>query len=262
MNDKTSHRQTRVSPSERPTDVRSGWPTLIRLNAEINQKSRLMRVLEFVCCCTRLIRTRTYITTREEQASPNPVPRKTLVLDLDETLVHCTFSKVDRADAVLQLLADHQEVLLYVTIRPGVAELLSRAYQHYDLVVFTASRASYADPVIDLIDPKKRIGLRLFRENCQMSQGKLVKDIEQLGKDLSQVIIVDVSGKQNTPESFALHPDNGVLIRSFYDDKADTELRKLAELLEELAPVADVREVLRSHAMSADVSSDLSLRQV
>lgn len=202
MNDKTSTKRRtlrRVCPSERPTSdhvLRSGMRSMLGLSAVAAvERPRMLRLLAFLCCCVRFSGSRTYVTTRAEvDGSPAPIAftKKTLVLDLDETLVHCTFSKIEKADAVLQLLADHREILLYVTIRPGVAELLSRADRFYELVVFTASISLYADPVIDLIDPKKRITLRLFRENCQITQGKLVKDIEQLGRDLSQVIIVDV----------------------------------------------------------------------
>lgn len=191
MNEK---RQRRVCPSQRPTDdpvIHSGLGSMLGIAA----RPRVVRWLQVLCCCVRFVGSRTYITTRAEVVkSPAPLAftKKTLILDLDETLVHCTFSKLEKADAVLQLLADHKEVLLYVTIRPGVADLLTLADRYYELVVFTASISLYADPVIDLIDPKKRISQRLFRENCQMAQGKLVKDIEQLGRDLSQVIIVDV----------------------------------------------------------------------
>ena len=53
-------------------------------------------------------------------------------------------------------------------------------------------------------------------------------------------------------------------IRSFYDDKDDRELGKLGELLEDLALVPDVREVLRfrSQALSEDLSAEVSLRRV
>lgn len=55
-----------------------------------------------------------------------------------------------------------------------------------------------------------------------------------------------------------------MLIRSFYDDKEDRELGKLGELLEELAMVPDVREVLRfrSQSLMEDVSAETSFKRV
>jgi len=46
------------------------------------------------------------------------------------------------------------------------------------------------------------------------------------GIDLSQVIIVD-----NQFQSFALQPDNGIPISSYFYDPADSELRCLADYL-------------------------------
>ena len=48
------------------------------------------------------------------------------------------------------------------------------------------------------------------------------------GIDLSQVIIVD-----NQFQSFALQPDNGIPISSYFYDPTDSELRCLADYLVE-----------------------------
>jgi hypothetical protein len=53
-------------------------------------------------------------------------------------------------------------------------------------------------------------------------------------------VIVD-----NIPESFGFQPFNGIPVNSWYDDKEDRELYKLAGFLKELANVDDVRRVLR-----------------
>jgi len=42
---------------------------------------------------------------------------------------------------------------VYVAIRQGVKEFLDKMSEIYELVVFTASLAKYANPVLDYIDP-------------------------------------------------------------------------------------------------------------
>jgi CTD small phosphatase-like protein 2 len=63
-----------------------------------------------------------------------------------------------------------------------------------------------------------------------------------LGRDVSKTIIVD-----NVAENFMLQPDNGIFIRSWFEDMKDTALYELAPLLEEIAikRPSDVRQALR-----------------
>ena len=63
-----------------------------------------------------------------------------------------------------------------------------------------------------------------------------------LGRDLWKTLIID-----NLYESFLRQPDNGILIKSWYGDMADSELFTLLPFLKGLVEdqVPDVREVLR-----------------
>lgn len=63
----------------------------------------------------------------------------------------------------------------------------------------------YADPVADLLDRWGVFRARLFRESCVFHRGNYVKDLNKLGRDLQQIIIVD-----NSPASYIFHPDNAV----------------------------------------------------
>jgi CTD small phosphatase-like protein 2 len=51
----------------------------------------------------------------------------------------------------------------------------------------------------------------------------------------------------NVAENFQLQPDNGIFIRSWFDDMTDTALDELGPLLKEIVKkqVLDVREALR-----------------
>ncbi|KAJ2076682.1 hypothetical protein H4R24_005562 [Coemansia sp. RSA 988] len=165
--------------------------------------------------------------------------RKCLVLDLDETLVHSSFREVEQPDYVVPVVLEGQEHSVYVVKRPGVDEFISVMGQYYEVVVFTASLSMYADPVLDLLDKKKVMHHRLFRESCNLYNGNYVKDLSRLGRDITQSIIID-----NSPASYAFHPNNAIGISTWLNDQMDTELRDLIPFLIDLTTVDDVSAVL------------------
>lgn len=138
-----------------------------------------------------------------------------LVLDLDETLVH---------------YSEHDGMGSY-EIRPGMQEFLQRMHANgYELIIFTAATQDYADWVIDQIDPDRLIHHRLYRQHALPWGPIFVKDLSRMGRDLDRVLIID-----NVQENFMLQPHNGIFILSWYDDPNDTALFALTPLLEELA---------------------------
>lgn len=82
--------------------------------------------------------------------------------------------------------------IVYVSVRPGTYEFIESLAKYYDVVLFTASLKEYADPVMDILDPKRFAVSRLFREHCVVIDSQLVKDLRCLDKDLCSVIIIDV----------------------------------------------------------------------
>jgi len=173
---------------------------------------------------------------------PEDVHKKCLVLDLDETLVHSSFKPISGADFVIPVEIDDQVHQVYVAKRPGVDQFLKRMAPLFEIVVFTASLAKYADPVLDLLDPDRLVRHRLFREACVNHKGNYVKDLSKLGRKLQHIIIID-----NSPASYMFHPNNAVPIDSWFDDMNDTELLELIPFLEDLAKVDDVCAVLDQH---------------
>lgn len=47
-------------------------------------------------------------------------------------------------------------------------------------------------PVMDYIDPDRKAIERLFRDSCTSLKNGLTKDLTKLGRDLKDVVIVDV----------------------------------------------------------------------
>lgn len=187
----------------------------------------------------------------EPQVGRN-VGRKTLVLDLDETLVHSSFRPV-KAPIVLEVEIDGAFHKVYVLKRPGCDEFLSHVLKLYEVVIYTASMAKYADPLVDILDPKKET-LRLFRESCsRVSGGGYVKDLSLLGRDLRKVSIVD-----NSPTCYSLQPHNAIPIKTWRGDPDDTELLDLIPILEALVGVDDVPATLK-WVLTADLPEDEAL---
>lgn len=167
------------------------------------------------------------------------VNRKCLVLDLDETLVHSSFKPVPNADYIIPVEIDNKVTDVYVIKRPWVDDFMTAMAEVYEVVVFTASLAKYADPLLDLLDPNKTISFRLFRDSCCPFEGNYVKDLSRLGRDLPSTIIID-----NSPHSYVFQPENAIPIRSFIGDSNDQDLLNLTPFLLSIRDHPDVRDVL------------------
>ncbi|KAG2198447.1 hypothetical protein INT47_004434 [Mucor saturninus] len=165
--------------------------------------------------------------------------RKCLVLDLDETLVHSSFKIIPNPDFIVPVEIDNQYHNVYVLKRPGVDEFMRKMGEKYEIVVFTASLAKYADPVLDMLDIHKVVKHRLFRESCFNHKGTYVKDLSQLGRELASTLILD-----NSPASYIFHTSNAVPVSTWFNDPHDTELTDLVAFLEDLTVVDDVQLVL------------------
>lgn len=92
--------------------------------------------------------------------------------------------------------------------------------------MFTASHQSYADVVLNLLDPTNEIfEMRLYRDSCvKTNDGVYVKDLRifENCRKMEDLIIVD-----NAVYSFGYQLENGIPIIPFYDDKEDEELLHL-----------------------------------
>eukprot|EP00164_Ancoracysta_twista_P008968 GFYU01013127.1.p1 GENE.GFYU01013127.1~~GFYU01013127.1.p1 ORF type:complete len:236 (-),score=41.12 GFYU01013127.1:385-1092(-) len=167
------------------------------------------------------------------------IGKKCLVLDLDETLVHSSFKPVPKADYIIPVEIEGHTHSVYVLKRPGCEYFLEKCAEKFEVVVFTASLSKYADPLLDLLDKRKTITYRLFREHCLPFEGSYVKDLTAIGRPLHETIIID-----NSPASYQLQPNNAIPISSWFDNMHDNELYDLLPLLDALDKVEDVTTVL------------------
>ena len=166
--------------------------------------------------------------------------KKTLVLDLDETLVHSTLDGECSPDFTFAVQMGPIRHMVAVRMRPHLHLFLNRVAELFEVVVFTASQQIYAEQLLDILDPgEKRIRHRIYRDSCVLWEGNYLKDLTVLGRDLAHTLIID-----NSPQAFGFQLENGVPIESWYDDDQDTELLKLLPFLEEVAAASDVRTLI------------------
>ena len=152
-------------------------------------------------------------------------PEYTLVLDLDETLIHYTNDEENK-DANKPV--DNDECYL---IRPFALKFIKDVSKYYELVIFTAGTKDYADPIIDDLDPDNLISHRLYRHHTYgEEEEEYIKDLEIIGRSLDSTLIVD-----NVCDNFKHQKDNGIHIRDWFNDYSDTRLKKLAILLIQMA---------------------------
>lgn len=128
-----------------------------------------------------------------------PPTKPTLVLDLDETLVHCCRGLTQMATLPDMIVEFDGISTGRVHFRPFVQIFLEVVSRTFEVVVFTASQQSYADQVIDALDPARAlISHRLYRQHCTEFRGAYFKELGLLGRPLSQCVLVD-----NSPISVA-----------------------------------------------------------
>jgi Dullard-like phosphatase family protein len=138
----------------------------------------------------------------------NPNKIFTLVVDLDETLVHYV----------------EEESRAYVQVRPYADYFLTEMGKYFEIVIFTAAAEDYADIVLDGLDKNNSIDYKLYRKHTEQINGVFIKDLSKLGRDINKVVIID-----NNKDNFSLQPENGLHICSFLGDQNDDELYLLCD---------------------------------
>ncbi|CAL8462668.1 g2201 [Coccomyxa elongata] len=153
---------------------------------------------------------------------------RTLVLDLDDTLIHSDWTR-GRGWRTFK--------------RPGAEDFLRQMAQYYELVVYTDQLPTYADPILDRLDPQRFIQYRLYRDSTQYVNGKHVRNLNYLNRDLEKVLLITANA-----DAYELHPDNAVKLKPWKLEPEDTALLDLLPLLEQIfrTNVPDVRAVVRS----------------
>ncbi|CAF0778024.1 unnamed protein product [Rotaria sordida] len=177
------------------------------------------------------------------------LPKKILVLDLDETLIHSHHDGQMRVDIgkpigspdyIIRVEIEKHPVRFFVYKRPHVDYFLETVSKWYELVIFTASIEIYGAAVSDKLDNNRNILLRrFFRQHCTLEFNAYSKDLSVVNNDLSRIFILD-----NSPFAYRSYPLNAIPIKSWFFDPTDTCLLSLLPFLDALRFCHDVRSVL------------------
>lgn len=184
-----------------------------------------------------------------ENLLPPPPPEAyrrplTLVVSLDDLLIH---SEWDTKNG------------WRTAKRPGLDYFLGYLSQYYEIVIFGSNLQMYSEKAVAKLDPLHAyVSYALFREACRYKDGKLIKDLSLLNRDLGKTVLVDVS-----LDSWALQPENAIPMQP-WDGKPDDTLIKLIPFLEYLAtqPVKDVRPILNSFGDKQDIIGEFAKREL
>ncbi|KJA30030.1 hypothetical protein HYPSUDRAFT_252080 [Hypholoma sublateritium FD-334 SS-4] len=254
------------------------WPTLLAIRADLKAKAAdsagdlvvgpAALPVSLLSLARALAPPRDSVLSSPAHARPasSPAARKTflrpktLVLDLDETLIHSTSRPIpfqasgsgilslgsfgrrnQGAGHMVEVVLGGRSTLYHVYKRPFVDFFLRTVSGWYTLVIFTASMQEYADPVIDWLDAGRGIlEHRFFRDSCtQLPNGSYTKDLSVIEADLSRVCLVD-----NSPVSYSVNEANGIPIEGWTHDPSDEALLDLLPVLDSLRFTSDVRRVL------------------
>lgn len=159
---------------------------------------------------------------------PNEQHVYTLVLDLNDTIVHSDWKR-DRGWRTFK--------------RPGVEPFLERMAQFYEIVVFSDQLNITVDPILDRLDKKGCIKYRLYRDGTQYTRGHFYRDFTKLNRDPSRVVYISADPKS------CLQIENLLALKPWKLEPDDTSLLDHLPFLEFLARnrPPDVRAVLKSY---------------
>ncbi|KAG7662378.1 TIM50 [[Candida] subhashii] len=183
-----------------------------------------------------------------ENLLPPPAPEAyrrplTLVLTLDDLLIHSNW--------------DTQHGWRTAK-RPGLDYFLGYLSQYYEIVIFSSNSQMYSEKTVGKLDPYHAyVSYALFREACRYKDGKLIKDLSLLNRDLAKTVIVDVE-----EDTVSLQPENAIVVNK-WDGKADDYLISLIPFLEYLATqqFADVRPILNTYKDKSKIVEEFAERE-
>ena len=172
-----------------------------------------------------------------------------LILDLDETLIHFKVNHNENDEGVLKL-------------RPGVFTFLEKVGEFYEIILFSEASEEYTILMMEAFknnNNKKYFDYKLYRKHCIIIGQEFIKDLSRIGRPLDKTIIID-----NLAQNFKMQKNNGIVIKPFLgEDHNDQALIDLIPILVNIArDEIDVRNGLMKYRdeILTKISSNLFRR--
>ena len=176
-----------------------------------------------------------YVPSREPYLRGKNKKNYSLVIDLDETLIHFKLDNKEGNEGILKL-------------RPGIFTFLEKVSEFYEIILFAEASEAYIKLMMEILNNnkknKKYFDYILYRQYVLIEGNDFIKDLNRLGRPLNKTIIID-----NMKNNFSRQKDNGILIKPFLgEDKNDNALIDLIPILINIAEdEIDVRNGLMKY---------------
>jgi len=151
---------------------------------------------------------------------------KLIILDIDETLIHSTYEKLNRKPDIYYKNRG-------VYLRPGLSKFIQFCFDNFDVAIWTSAKAEYAKYVLKrTVENFSNFKFILTRANCDkeyVSNGffkeiRYIKDLRKIEDyKLENILMID-----DTPQN-VIPIDNVISINEYrgeFVDKGLTELQK------------------------------------
>ena len=144
-----------------------------------------------------------------------------LILDLDETIIH-------------NMNLPFGE---YFFVRPGFFDLIKKVKNFCEIIIFTEKEKKNVEYILNKINHENYIDYILYKKHMVLEEGKEVKKLELIGRDLNKIIFVEDSGVNGK-----YYQKNWYKVNSWYNDIFDNELIILKEKLINIAKSGKIEE--------------------
>ena len=166
----------------------------------------------------------------------------TLLIELNDLLIHSSYTRNAGWRAKK---------------RQGIDIFLESLCKHYEIVLFTKEPGMSSIEVIEAIDPKMCILYKLFRDSCRYKKGVYLKDLSNLNRDLSKVVLIE-----SNRDAVACQPENAIVMPKWHGQD-DMDLIDLTDMLVVIAQdqPRDLREVIKCYTELEDPVAAYRLRR-
>eukprot|EP01065_Artemidia_motanka_P038158 TRINITY_DN47013_c0_g1_i1.p1 TRINITY_DN47013_c0_g1~~TRINITY_DN47013_c0_g1_i1.p1 ORF type:complete len:407 (+),score=130.78 TRINITY_DN47013_c0_g1_i1:61-1281(+) len=178
----------------------------------------------------------------------------TVVLDIDETLLHSYFPNrrikyrsLANGTAPKVTARSHRFDLgddFYVTLRPGATDLIRWLHeQGVEVILWTAGSELYAGTITSELFPLDCVHHTIFRDDRWFDEetvSSALKYLEQLGRPLDRTIIIE-----NNPYVCTANIDNAVVVKDYFEGDKDPTLDVVREVISDALFRASLGESVR-----------------
>lgn len=207
---------------------------------------------------------------------PQDHGKMTVVLDMDETLIHSIFMKdiahnipgfpkngnisihTTNEPMVIWKLKQQADMILdiyggvVVFLRPGVHRFLYKLSEICEIVLWTAAEQEYADEILNCLDPHGELipmCNRLYRNHTVEGRNKeRLKDLRLLGRDMKRTMLID-----NSLVAVQAAPNNTLLVEDFFGDPNDEQLESIWDFVSACDDLSDIRPALKMSLKASGV---------